>query len=169
MKILEGYKELNAGDKIQEGDLFSGPFQLWHRCHDSIGFLYKVKNGHFDDDVVVIRKIQKEQEEKSKFQVGEIVSFTEEANVEKLLGTKGLTGEILRVVGCARNGVGHCYVINCYVRNLPIAVCLRDEFLNKVEYIAGHTAVVRGDGLQIGCTFVSDEDIKKAAKLRNII
>lgn len=166
MQIKEGYRKLNIGEVIQEGDLFSQEQTVsWRNCESSIGQPYKeTMRGFKHDDITVIRKISE-----PKFKVGDEVSLLETSYILKLLNKKSLSGSIVSVIGKALQGEGNRYEIQLYVENLPITVVLRDEFIQKVEKIAGHNVAVKEGGLQIGCTFVSDEDIRKAAELRNII
>ncbi len=179
IKVPSGWHALNAGEKIRSGDRF-GEYNAGSQsitfgdCFSSVGSLFQKEDRGFIDSVnrqwLVIRENEvKPQAVTPKFNNEEEV-FIKNETYARSLNMHGVVGKILRAVEPSINYPGeYRYEVMFTTNNYHTIIILCDTFMDRVNKIAGHTVEVKPGGLQIGCTFVSDEDIRKAAKLRNIV
>lgn len=163
-QVPAGWRVLAVGETIKEGDknVYLGDAFNMSACRTSVGYGYGDGHDGFNAETwLVLRKCDEPQ-----FKVGDKV------NIANKFGFPSLNSGVITAIRgkSPTNPDQYSYIIDSDTPGeYMLTVCVRDELLTKRETIAGHDVTVEEGGLKVGCTFVSDEDIKKAAKLRNII
>jgi len=166
MIIPNSWRLIKEGEVLQEGDRFcstsgggSDRTSGWSRCHSSIGYPYLKHGKGLDIYHTAIRKIEKEP-----FKIGEKV-FVKWSNGYVQLDSLGIVRSILSDV----------YVIefnsivlgSMGIDSAQIAVPYK--YVSEPSFkVAGHEVKNIEGGVQIGCTKVTDDEIRAVAKFRNL-